>query len=90
MRQEAIFWLAQKAGERARSAIRDAVDDDPLLEVKKHAVFALSQLPADEGVPLLIDLARTHRNPAVRESAMFWLGQSGDRRALALFEEILE
>jgi len=38
---------------------------------------------------LLIQVARTHRNPAVRKQPMFWLGQSKDPRALAFFEEIL-
>jgi hypothetical protein len=49
----------------------------------------LSQLPKDEGVPKLIDVARKHRNPEVRRQAMFWLGQSNDPRALAFFEEVL-
>jgi HEAT repeat protein len=57
--------------------------------VKKKAVFALSQLPKDEGVPLLIDQSRNNKNPAVRKQAMFWLGQSKDPRALKFFEEIL-
>ena len=58
-------------------------------DVKKKAVFALSQLPRDEGVPLLIQVARTNRNPAVRKQAIFWLGQSQDSRALQFFEEVL-
>jgi hypothetical protein len=54
-------------------------------------VFALSQLPRDRGVPLLIDVARSaHRHPAVRRAAMFWLGQSGDPRAIEFFEEVLK
>ena len=57
--------------------------------MKKKAVFALSQLPKDEGVPLLINVARTNTNPAVRKQAMFWLGQSKDPRALDFFAEIL-
>jgi hypothetical protein len=52
-------------------------------------VFALSQLPRDEGVPKLIDVARTNRNPQVRKQAMFWLGQSNDPRALSFFAEVL-
>ena len=63
--------------------------NDPETEVKKRAVFALSQLPGDEGVPKLIDVARHNRNPEVRKQAFFWLGQSHDPRALQLFEEIL-
>jgi len=37
----------------------------------------------------LIRIARTHRNPELRRKAIFWLGQSEDPRALALFEELL-
>ena len=37
--------------------------------------------------PKLMEVARNNRNPEVRKQAMFWLGQSRDPRALALFEE---
>jgi HEAT repeat protein len=89
VRGQALFWLAQKAGRRAADAIEGAIRDDPETEVKKKAVFALSQLPKDDGVPLLIRTARTSRNPEVRKQAVFWLGQSSDPRALAYFEEVL-
>lgn len=85
----ALFWLAQRAGQKAVGTITSAIENDPDTEVKKKAVFALSQLPKDEGVPLLIQQARTNKNPAVRKQAMFWLGQSKDPRALKFFEEIL-
>ena len=71
----ALFWLAQRAGQKAVGTITAAIENDPDTEVKKKAVFALSQLPKDEGVPLLIQQARTNKNPAVRKQAMFWLGQ---------------
>ncbi len=57
--------------------------------MKKRAVFALSQLPKDEGIPLLIKVAKTNQNPAVRKQAMFWLGQSKDPRALDFFADVL-
>ena len=63
-RGEAIFWLGQKAGSKASGAITERIDQDPDTEVKKKAVFALSQLPKDEGVPLLIKVARTNTNAA--------------------------
>ena len=88
-RGQALFWLSQKAGQRAAKAIADAIENDPETEVKKKAVFALSQLPKDEGVPKLIAVARKNRNKEVRKDAMFWLGQSNDPRALAFFEEVL-
>lgn len=52
-------------------------------------MFALSQLPKEEGVPLLITVARTNTNPEVRKQAMFWLGQSRDSRAIEFFADVL-
>jgi hypothetical protein len=89
VRKHSLFWLGQKAGERATAELRRAVDEDEDADVKEHAVFAISQLPRDRAVPLLIDLAKTHRSPNVREKAIFWLTQTGDDRALELIEEIL-
>ena len=88
VRGTALFWLAQRAGDKAVGTITQALED-PETEVRKQAVFALSQLPTDEGVPKLIEVARTHRDVAVRKQAMFWLGQSRDPRALTFFEQIL-
>ena len=90
VRGQALFWLAQRAGEQALATISNAIIDNPDTEVKKKAVFALSQMPKDEGVPKLIEVARTNRNPAVRKQAYFWLGQTNDPRATAFFEEILK
>jgi len=89
LKGRALFWLAQRAVEEAVPTIAAALDD-PDTEVKKQAVFALSQLPKDEGVPRLIELAKSHRNPEVRRQAFFWLGQSKDQRAVDYFASILK
>jgi len=89
VRGDALFWLAQSAGRTVAGDITGAIDNDPDTEVKKRAVFALSQLPRDEGIPLLINVAKTNRNPAVKKQAMFWLGQSKDPRALDFFAQVL-
>lgn len=90
IRGDAIFWLAQMAGLKVATAITTAIETDPDTEVKKRAVFALSQLPKDQGVPLLIDVARKNPNPAVKKQAIFWLGQSKDPRAIDFFADILK
>lgn len=87
-RRQAMFWLGQGAGEAATAGLTE-LSDDPDREVRLQAVFALSRRPADEGVPTLIRIARTHQDPATRRQAMFWLGRSEDPRAVALFEELL-
>lgn len=93
-RRDAMFWLSRFASGKVAGH-----DNDPFFEpgenpsededVKMHAVFVLSQLPRDQGIPDLLGLARSHRSWRVRSQALFWLGQSGDERALALFESVL-
>jgi hypothetical protein len=89
VRRHAIFWLGQKAGDKAAAELRRTIEHDPDDDVKEHAVFAISQLPRDRSVPLLIDLAKTNKSAAVRKKALFWLAQTGDERAIDLLEEIL-
>jgi hypothetical protein len=89
-RRQAVFWLGQAAGVAATRGLDSIVrDGGGELEVRKQAVFALSQRPSDEGVPALIRVVRTSREPEIVRTALFWLGQSDDPRALALFEDIL-
>jgi HEAT repeat protein len=52
-------------------------------------VFAISQLPQEKSVPLLIDIAENNKSASVRKKAIFWLGQTGDEEALKYFEKIL-
>jgi hypothetical protein len=89
-RRQAVFWLGQAAGDQAAKGLDSiAADSGGVIEIRKQAVFALSQRPADEGVPILIRIARSNQHPELRKTALFWLGQSEDPRALTLFEEIL-
>jgi HEAT repeat protein len=89
-RKSAVFWLSQAAGAAASEGLAEIVDDEVGdREVRESAIFALSQLDDDGGVPILIRLVRTHPDPDIKKKAIFWLGQSGDARAIALFEELL-
>ena len=90
VKRSAVFWLGQAAGNAATRGLTDLVDDGNAdHEVRETAVFALSQRPRDEGVPALIQIAKQNKDPDLRRKAIFWLGQSDDPRALALFEELL-
>lgn len=93
-RQDVMFWLGRYAAAKLNGS------DDPFYasgegdesdeeSVKEHAVFALSQLGHGNGIEPLIQVARTNKDPRVRAKALFWLGQSGDPRALDLFEQLL-
>lgn len=89
-RRQAVFWLGQAAGDRVTGELAGLADNETVdRDVKEQAVFALSQQAHAVGIPALIRIARANRDREVRRKALFWLGQSDDPRALALFEELL-
>jgi FOG: HEAT repeat len=88
-RKQALFWLGEAAGDKITGGRGGDEKNDDATEVKKSAVFALSQRRDGEAVPALIEVARNNHDPEVRKSALFWLGQTSDPRAISLFEEIL-
>jgi hypothetical protein len=92
-RHDATFWVgrfvAAKIAGHGDDLAAAADDDDDRDDSRGAAVFALSQLRGHAGVEPLLQVARTNRDPFVRRKAIFWLGESGDPRAIALFREIL-
>lgn len=88
-RQQATFWLGHLAEEPATRGLTELVGDAAVdREVRESAIFALSQRKG-EGVPALINVVRTSRDPELRKKALFWLANSRDPRALDLIEELL-
>lgn len=88
-RKQAMFWLGHAAGEQIVGPRAYLAKEDDMTEVKKSAVFALSQRRKGEAVPALIDVARNNHDPEVRKSALFWLGQTLDPAAISLLADIL-
>ena len=92
-RQEAAFWLSRFAAAAIsghRTELWDDDDGEEKDDVKAHAMFVLSQLAHGGGVEQLLDIAQSNPDRRVRSKALFWLGQSGDSRALSLFEALLK
>ena len=89
VRIEARQWLAWLAGDHVLGPPTDGRGKKGLHDEKTQAVFVLSELPHGEGIPDLLRIGRSHKDSDVRRSALFWLGQSNDLRALDLFEDLL-
>jgi HEAT repeat protein len=90
LRRQAIHALGERAGQRSLKFLSDTAERaDGNAEVQVQAVRAISERPADEAVPILIRIARTHPNPVVRRQAIRSLGESGDPRAVEYFREVL-
>ena len=91
MRKRALMHLGQRAGQQSVAGLAAGTSEqtDAETELQKQAVVALARRANDEAVPLLINIARTHRKAEVRREALRLLGRTGDARALDLFREIL-
>lgn len=90
VRETAVFWLGQLAGEKVIEGLESIVaDDDEDLEVREAAIFALSQGDTETSAHSLMKIARSNRHPELRKTAMFWLAQRDEPEVLDFFEEIL-
>lgn len=58
-------------------------------ELRRQAIFLLSQGGADKASDTIIEAARNDPDPEVREQAMFWLGQTGSDEAMAFFRDVI-
>ena len=90
VRREAIRLLGERVSKRSLEFLsQTAQSTDGEAEVQVQAVRAISERKAEESVPLLIKIARTHPNQLVRKQAIRALGESGDPRAVDFFREVL-
>jgi len=85
-RKSTMLWLGEAAGDALEGPEREEEDEE---DVADAAVFALSQRPHAEGIPALIRVIHGTGPAHAKRTALFWLGQSGDPRALEEFEKIL-
>jgi HEAT repeat protein len=90
VRRQAIRLLGERVSKRSFEFLSaTAQSTDANAEVQVQAVRAISERKAEESVPLLIKIARTHPNQMVRKQAIRSLGESGDPRAIDFFREVL-
>ncbi len=94
VRLAALGALLNMNAEQALPILKDVLKarDECSAELRKRAVFLISQKLDEESVGILLDLA--HRNPdpdpEVREQAVFWLSQVRSEEALKALESILQ
>jgi HEAT repeat protein len=94
VRLAALSALLNMNAEQAVPILQEVLQsrDECSVELRRRAVFLVSQKMTDESVDILLDLA--HRNPdpdrEVREQAVFWLHQVRTPEALDALESILE
>jgi HEAT repeat protein len=90
-RVAALNALLQMETEQALPILMDVLErrDACSVELRRRAVFLVSQHDTDETVDLLLNAARTDPDFEVREQAVFWLGQLSSDEAVTALESIL-
>jgi len=79
VRKKALFWAGQGGG--SMPELIAMYDRMPEQEMKEQLIFVYSQRSNDRAaVDKLFSIARTEKDPDLREKAIFWLGQSHDPR----------
>lgn len=90
VRKSVVFWAGQFAADELLDALRGVVEDEGEDQsVRDQAIFALSQRPEEESVPLLMELARTAPHLKSRRTALFWLAQHDTAEVGEFFAAII-
>jgi HEAT repeat protein len=79
VRETALFWAGQM-GAFSMDDLRRLFNslEDP--EMKEQVVFVASQMEGPDAVTFMMEIAEDPENGELRETAIFWLGQSDDPR----------
>jgi hypothetical protein len=87
VRRAVPFWLGNARGKRGLDVLRRILKEDASSEVRKKAVFGISQSKESTATATLIDAARNNELASVRGEAIFWLAQKAGRDASAAITE---
>ncbi len=91
MRMAAMDGLLSMSSEDAVPILKDVLKqrDACRIELRKKAVWLLSQKSATDVVPTLLDVARNDPSNDVRGQAVFWLSQTRSDLAVPALDSIL-
>jgi outer membrane lipoprotein YfiO/HEAT repeat protein len=87
VRKQALFW-ASEAGlpiDDLSSLYRTTTEP----ELREHLIWLISEHDSEGSLDLLLEIARSDPDPAMREKAIFWIGDSEDPRAEAFLLELI-
>ncbi len=84
----AVEGLMNAPPERAVPLLKKVLQSQHSNEVKKRALFVLSQIDEDAALDAVVDVAKTSNDKALREDAIRMLGVSGEDRAIKRLREL--
>jgi HEAT repeat protein len=84
----AVEGLLNAPPERALPLLKKVLQSQRSVEIKKRALFVLSQLGSDEAMDVVIDTTKNSADPEMRDEAIRMLGVSGEERAIERLREV--
>ncbi len=84
----ALQGLMNAPPERALPLLKKVLAGQRSLKVKRRALFVLSQFGTDEAMNIVLDAAKSAREPELRGEAIRMLGISGGKTAIERLSEI--
>ena len=90
VRGHAAFWMGVARGRAGYDVLSRLTRDDPDEEMRKKAIFALSQTDVPEAVDAIIRAARGDSRSDVRGEALFWLAQKAGEKAAGVIARAIE
>ena len=87
LRKKALFWAGQ--GDAPIASLAAAYDALSNTELKKHAIFVLSQRDERAATDKLIQIVRTDPDFGMRKQALFWLAQRDDPRVTRMLSDLV-
>jgi HEAT repeat protein len=91
IRIAALDALMQVDADRAMPILKQVLArrDACSVELRRKAVFLVSQKAGSNGADILLETARSDPDQDVREQAVFWLSQVQDGRAVGMLDSLL-
>jgi len=89
VRRQALFWAGQQPSLDLRR-LEGLYEHLPDRGMREQLIYLYAQRQEPERVDRLIEIARVEKDPELRKAVIFWLGQTGDQRAVDYLLELLE
>jgi HEAT repeat protein len=84
----ALQGLLNAPPERALPLLKKVLAGERSIKVKKRALFVLSQLDTEDALNVVVDTAKSAREPELRGEAIRMLGISGEKTAIERLADI--
>jgi len=83
VREQALFWLADaEQTPKVAKFLRERIDKEKDKDVRKKALYSLSELPENISLPELYELAEKHPDDEIRADAVYWISEKSASPAI--------